>query len=96
MVSALSYLIQVLGSLICLLFHGGGENIESYLKSELLLQHGSRQVLRAKTTVLAGTSFENKPELSLAQDVYLSHRYRLCCSRLPDTAMLHISYIHYG
>lgn len=54
-----------------LLFHGGGEHIESYLRSELLLQHGSGQPLRAKTTVLDGASFENKPEPSLAQDVYL-------------------------
>lgn len=61
-----------LGSLICLLFYSRGENIESYLKSELLLQHGSRQALRAKITMLAGASFENKPELSLAQDGYLS------------------------
>lgn len=42
-----------------------GENMESYLRSELLWQHGSRQVLGAETTELAGMSFENKPELSL-------------------------------
>lgn len=76
--------------LVCLLFSGGGENIESYLKTELLLQHGSRQVLRAKTTALAGTSFENKPELSPAQDVYLSLRLGLYCSGLPDAVQLHI------
>ena len=71
---------HISSSLYCLLFTGEGENIESYLQSELLLQHGSRQPLRAKTTDLAWTSFENKPELSLAQDVYLSRKCRLCCS----------------
>lgn len=84
------YLIR--GALICLLLDGGGKNIESYLKSELLLQHGPGQVLGAKMTVLAGTSFENKPELSLAQDVYSSHRYRLCCpgSLIQPCSIFHI------
>lgn len=47
---------------------------------------GLGRTLRGKTTVLAWKSFENKAELSLAPDIYLSHRYRLRCSGLPDTA----------